>query len=62
MGPPHNLLHSGASDSVERGGPLEGAQRRGRWSAITSVQRYTKLHRLVERRAKLPATILKAGT
>ena len=53
VGPPHSLRHSGAAEFVARGGPLESCRRRGRWSALSSVQRYTKTQVLVESRSRL---------
>ena len=52
-GPPHRLRHSGAAEFVSRGGSLEMARRRGRWAALSSVQRYTKVHHLTKSRGML---------
>ena len=52
-GPPHRLRHSGAAEFVSRGGPLDMARRRGRWAALTPVQRYTKVHYLAKSRSML---------
>ena len=55
VGPPHRLRHTGAGEFVARGGSLEQCRRRGRWAALSSVQRYTKSHFVVRARAALPA-------
>ncbi len=42
-GPPHSLRHSGpAADAASHRRTLEEIRRRGRWVAISSVQRYSK--------------------
>ena len=60
-GPPHSLRHSGAAEFVGRGGSLEACRRRGRWQALSSVQRYTKMQVLVQSRGELTAEQRKAG-
>ena len=60
-GPPHNLRHAGAATFVEEKGDLEECRRRGRWSVMSSVQRYTKVHWLGRHRAQVPPRLLAAG-
>ena len=59
--PPHRLRHAGAAEMVARGATLENTRRRGRWAALSSVQRYTKLHYLIRSRADLDRDVLDAG-
>ena len=52
--PLHSLRHSGPSEDLARSRrDLESIRRRGRWAALSSVQRYTKDFRLLEQRVKL---------
>jgi hypothetical protein len=62
IGPPHDLRHGGASRDVElQTRSLEHVRRRGRWSVMSSVQRYTKTWLLVRERSKMTNTqLLKA--
>ena len=58
MGPPHIIRHTGPSHDV--GGmirTLEQARRRGRWSQIKSVERYTKSQDLVVHDSLLPQVL-----
>ena len=41
---------------------LEQVRRRGRWKALSSVQRYSKTFALTQFRARMPEKVLKAGT
>ena len=41
--------------------PLEEIRRRGRWASVKSVQRYSKTHRLVAARARVPDGIMEQG-
>ena len=59
--PPHSLRHSGPSHKALRGISLEAIRRRGRWAFLKSVQRYTKSHVLLARRARLGAERMSAG-
>ena len=59
--PPHSLRHSGPSHRALRGVSLEAIRRRGRWASLKSVQRYTKSHVLLARRARLGAERMTAG-
>ena len=61
VGPPHSLRHSGAAEFVYRNGSLEACRRRGRWAALSSVQRYTKQHVLTSSRASLSRDQLAKG-
>ena len=61
-GPPHVLRHSGPSEDIARGRTsLEGVRRRGRWKALTSVQRYTKTFALTKFRSRMPQKLLQRG-
>ena len=53
LGPPHGIRHAGAAQYVANGGDLEIARRRGRWTTSSALQRYTKTHVLIRRRALL---------
>ena len=53
FGPPHAIRHTGAAHYVANGGDLETARRRGRWTTASALQRYTKTHVLVQRRAMM---------
>ena len=45
VGPPHSARHTGASrDLAEGHRTFDQVQRRGRWKASASVQRYAKTH------------------
>ncbi|CAK0863826.1 unnamed protein product, partial [Prorocentrum cordatum] len=61
--PPHGLRHSGPSEDVARGrASLEQVRRRGRWKALSSVQRYSKTFALTQLRAKMPKKVLDVGS
>ena len=61
-GPPHNIRHSQPSTDAASGRrTLEEIRRRGRWSALSSVQRYTKDFLLCRHDAKLPGSVKLAG-
>ena len=60
--PPHGIRHSGPSEDVARGrATLEQVRRRGRWKALSSVQRYSKTFALTQFRAKMPVVVREAG-
>ena len=60
--PPHGLRHSGPSEDVARGrASLEQVRRRGRWKALSSVQRYSKTFALTQFRARMPQKVLEVG-
>lgn len=62
VGPPHNLRHSKpARDAKNNVRSLEQIRRRGRWVALSSVERYSKGHWLVRHRARLSQDILEEG-
>ena len=61
VGPPHRLRHTGAGEFVSRGGSLEACRRRGRWAALSSVQRYTKVHFVVRSRAAMASELRRRG-
>ena len=62
VGPPHTLRHSGPSrDAFENRRTLEDIRRRGRWSQIKSIQRYSKRHELVVHKSRLTPTAKKQG-
>ena len=61
-GAPHVLRHSGPSEDIARGRTsLEGVRRRGRWKAMTSVQRYSKTLALTKFRSRMPLKLLQHG-
>ncbi|CAK0906328.1 unnamed protein product [Prorocentrum cordatum] len=61
--PPHGIRHSGPSEDVARGrATLEQVGRRGRWEALSSVQRYSKTLALAQFRARMPQVALEAGS
>ena len=54
LGPAHSVRHSGpALQAYLNQRSLESIRRRGRWTSLGSVQRYTKTHKLVEARSRL---------
>eukprot|EP00959_Pyramimonas_sp_CCMP1952_P104129 2176508-Pyramimonas_sp.AAC.1 len=53
LGTPHNMRHTAAGEFAAHGGTLESCRRRGRWASLSSVQRCTKTHKIVEARASL---------
>ena len=60
--PPHGLRHSGPSEDIARGrATLEQVRRRGRWRALSSVQRYSKTFAVTQFRARMPQKILDSG-
>ena len=61
FGPPHSLRHAGAAAFVAAGGSLETARRKGRWQTTSALQRYTKVHVLIEQRSKLDEQQLEIG-
>ena len=62
VGPPHSLRHSGPSrDAASGARTLEEIRRRGRWSQLKSVQRYSKGHELTVHKSRLPEAILRQG-
>ena len=61
LGTPHNMRHTAAGEFVAHGGTLESCRRRGRWSSLSSVQRYTKTYKIVEARASLTPEQLERG-
>ena len=61
FGPPHALRHAGASAFIAAGGCLEAARRRGRWQTTSALQRYTKVHVLVEQQSRMTADQLQKG-
>ena len=63
VGPPHTLRHSGPSrDAASGARTLEEIRRRGRWSQLKSVQRYSKGHELTVHRSRLPEAVIRRGT
>ena len=55
---PHTMRHSGPSNDIFRGWrKLEEVRLRGRWAAMTSVQRYTKHAKLLRSTKKIPAKV-----
>ena len=62
VGPPHTLRHSGPScDATSGRRDLEQIRRRGRWSQMKSVQRYSKQHALTMHLSRLPQDIKVQG-
>ncbi len=54
----YQVRHSGASaDPQSNRRDLDGVQKRGRWTAKTSVKRYSKGGRLAQQFARLPAPV-----
>ena len=63
FGPAHSLRHSGPAHSVlMKTRSLEEIRRRGRWQSLKSVQRYTKAHLILEKRAKMSDEQRQIGT
>lgn len=62
IGPPHWLRHSGpAADIATSRRDLEQVRRRGRWAAMSSVQRYTKEFRLSRPLTDTPTEVTNVG-
>ena len=61
FGPPHSLRHAGAASYIASGGSLEAARRKGRWQTTSALQRYTKVHVLIEQRSRLTPEQLERG-
>ena len=61
FGPPHSLRHAGAAAYIASGGSLEAARRKGRWQTTSALQRYTKVHVLIEQRSRLTPEQLERG-
>jgi len=60
--PPHSLRHAGASADLATGyRTFEQVQRRGRWKAEESVQRYAKVHAWFAAEEMQPAHIKEQG-
>jgi len=62
IGPPHSARHTGASRDLAEGyRTFEQVQRRGRWKAADSVQRYAKVHAWFECQARQPVQVREKG-
>ncbi|CAK0837709.1 unnamed protein product, partial [Prorocentrum cordatum] len=60
--PPHGIRHSGPGEDIARGrASLEQVRRRGRWKALSSVQRYSKTFALTQFRARMPEVVGESG-
>ena len=58
VGPPHSCRHTGASRDLATGyRTFEQVQRRGRWKATDSVQRYARVRARFEAVERQPASI-----
>ena len=62
LGPPHSARHTGAARDLAEGyRSFEQVQRRGRWQAQSSVQRYARTHAWVAAVAATPPQVQKKG-
>ena len=60
--PPHALRHTAAAEAIAQGRlGLEQVRRRGRWKALSSVQRYTKVHDIIIYKSGMPTSALRHG-
>ena len=61
-GPPHNVRHSKPAADISKGTrTLEEVRRRGRWAALSSVQRYIKDFLLIQHESKVPEPVRSQG-
>ncbi|CAK0838668.1 unnamed protein product [Prorocentrum cordatum] len=60
--PIHGIRHSGPSEDAARGcASLGQVRRRGRWKALSSVQRYSMTFALTQFRARMPEVVRESG-
>ena len=60
--PPHALRHTAAAEAIfQKRLSLEQVRRRGRWKALSSVQRYTKTHDIVNYKGSMDPQLLAEG-
>lgn len=63
IGVPHNIRHSRPTRELMLGTKsLEMVRRRGRWKALSSVERYTRAHWLIQHESKVPTKFWKMGS
>ena len=60
--PPHAMRHTAAAEAIfQKRLSLEQVRRRGRWTALSSVQRYTKTHDIVNYKGSMDPQMLAEG-